>query len=100
MGTGPRRLLIDTGDGQDSWLKALQKTLKEENATISDTILTHWHGDHVGGIKQVKSIIPDVKFHKYKREDDDPTVKEDIQHELVDGQLLSVEGARLKTVYS
>lgn len=27
--------------------------LKEEKATISTIILTHWHHDHVGGVKDV-----------------------------------------------
>jgi len=90
--------LIDTGEGRESWLKALQQTLKEENATISDTILTHWHGDHVGGVKQLKSIISGIRFHKNKRDSLDH-LKEDIQHELEDGQSLKVEGATLRAIH-
>jgi len=98
IGTGSRRLLIDTGEGKDSWIKALSQTLKEENATVSDTLLTHWHGDHVGGIKQLKSMLPEVKFHKHRHDFED-NLKEDMSHEIEDGQTFKVEGAMLKAIH-
>lgn len=90
--------MIDTGDGKESWLRALRQTLKEENATISDTILTHWHHDHVGGVKQLKSIIPDVRFHKNEHDSLDD-LKEDIEYEIEDGQPFQVEGATLRAIH-
>lgn len=98
MGTGPHRLLIDTGEGKESWLKALKQTLKDENATISHTLLTHWHHDHVGGIKQLKTIVPDVKFYKNKHAFDD-NLKEDIKYLIEDEQSFQVEGATLRAIH-
>src|SRR4051794_18544446 len=50
LGTGPRRLLIDTGEGKPSWIAALTKVLREEGASVQAALLTHWHHDHVGGV--------------------------------------------------
>ncbi|KAI9653688.1 MAG: hypothetical protein M1831_005716 [Alyxoria varia] len=48
------RTLIDTGSGAptstDTWLPAIQRTLREESARIDCVLLTHWHPDHVGGL--------------------------------------------------
>lgn len=33
--------------------------------TISDIIITHWHGDHTGGLQQLIKLFPDVRVSKY-----------------------------------
>lgn len=49
-----RRILIDTGDlDVPEYINHLDKVLKEEQATIGTVILTHWHHDHVGGVRDV-----------------------------------------------
>lgn len=49
-----RRLLIDTGDANvPECMQNLKTVLTEEKATISNIILTHWHHDHIGGVRDV-----------------------------------------------
>lgn len=42
------RILFDTGEHTDVVLKNA-KTLKLDLTTVPDVVLSHWHGDHVGG---------------------------------------------------
>src|SRR5947208_3318994 len=64
VGRGPVRLLIDTGEGKPSWVALLGEVLREEKATISSVLITHWHPDHQGGISQVLSLLPHAKIYK------------------------------------
>lgn len=57
LGRGPRRLLVDTGEGRPSWAAALRRVLADEGATIAAALLTHWHGDHVGGVRDLLGIV-------------------------------------------
>ncbi|KFZ13205.1 hypothetical protein V501_03816 [Pseudogymnoascus sp. VKM F-4519 (FW-2642)] len=92
VGTGQQRVLIDTGEGRPSWIKAIQAVLLAENATIGSTLISHWHGDHVGGIKQLREAYPTVKVHKHRPDDG--------QINISDGEVFKVEGATLRAVYS
>ncbi|KAG0647154.1 Beta-lactamase 2 [Hyphodiscus hymeniophilus] len=92
VGTGPKRLLIDTGEGKPSWISAIKRVLKEEDISISETILTHWHHDHTGGQQHLQELSPETKFYKNTPSDD--------QLDIEDGQTFKVEGATLRTVYS
>ncbi|RMZ35546.1 hypothetical protein D0859_00370 [Hortaea werneckii] len=56
VGSGPRRFLIDTGEGgRKVWTEALENVLREEGVRgIEGVLLTHWHPDHVGGVGDVR----------------------------------------------
>ncbi|KAI7695526.1 Metallo-hydrolase/oxidoreductase [Hortaea werneckii] len=58
VGSGPRRFLIDTGEGgRKAWTEALEKVLREEGVrAIEGVLLTHWHPDHVGGVGDVRGV--------------------------------------------
>lgn len=92
IGRGRQRILIDTGEGARSWATSLKNFLSEENATVQQVLLTHWHGDHVGGISDLKRLCPQVIVHKH-----DP---EDGQEDIYDGQVFCVEGATLKACHT
>ncbi|POS80912.1 metallo-beta-lactamase superfamily protein [Diaporthe helianthi] len=92
VGTGTRRLLIDTGEGKPSWIAALRKTLSEENAVISHALISHWHGDHQGGIKDLLALSADTKVLKNQPGDG--------QLGIADGQRFSVDGATLTAVHT
>lgn len=92
MGTGPNRLLIDTGEGKPSWISALQEVLKEEDATITEAIATHWHPDHTGGQADLLRISPQTKMYK--------NTPDEGQLDIEDGQTFQVEGASLRAVFS
>uniref|UniRef100_T1GBP7 Beta-lactamase-like protein 2 homolog n=1 Tax=Megaselia scalaris TaxID=36166 RepID=T1GBP7_MEGSC len=108
IGSGKERILIDTGDEDvPEYINSLQKVLKDENAGIRDILLTHWHHDHVGGVKDVLKINPNQnckvwKFPRYSHEPQDcPEIPENIKiYPLIDGQEFSVDGASMKVLYT
>ncbi|KAI1117835.1 metallo-beta-lactamase superfamily protein [Nemania sp. NC0429] len=92
VGTGPRRLLIDTGEGKPSWQAALKRVLEEEKATVQSALLTHWHHDHVLGVPQLLQLVPDAAVYKC-----DPATG---QRSITDGQVFEVDGATLTAVHT
>nr|CAD7439459.1 unnamed protein product [Timema bartmani] len=54
VGTGKRRILVDAGDvNVPEYINSLNSVLKEENVELEHIIVTHWHQDHIGGVKNV-----------------------------------------------
>ncbi|KAF8468920.1 beta-lactamase-like protein [Kalaharituber pfeilii] len=92
VGTGTKRILIDTGEGRPHWIEQLKKVLSEERAEVSAALITHWHHDHVGGIANLREISPNTIVYK-----NDPW---DSQQPIEDGQIFSVEGATLKAYHT
>ncbi|KAJ2896591.1 putative metallo-beta-lactamase domain protein [Zalerion maritima] len=92
LGTGEKRLLIDTAQGMPSWKLAVQKVLEEEKATIQACLITHWHGDHTTGILDLQSFSPATAIYKAEPGGE--------QEEITDGQRFSVEGATLTAIHS
>lgn len=97
LGSGPERLLIDTAQGKPSWIAALKRTLAEEKASISAVLLTHWHEDHVGGVRDVldlpaRSAAAKAKVYKHRPDAG--------QLDIADGQRFAVEGATVTAHYT
>jgi glyoxylase-like metal-dependent hydrolase (beta-lactamase superfamily II) len=92
VGTGPKRLLIDTGQGMPTWIASLKQVLEDEKASIASTIITHWHHDHIGGIPDLLSSWPDTKIYKNQP---DPG-----QLAISDGQTFLVDGASLTAIHT
>lgn len=92
VGTGRRRLLIDTGEGKPSWQVALKRVLDEEQATVQAALLTHWHHDHTQGVPQLQQLVPDAAVYKF-----DPAAG---QLGITDGQIFEVDGATLAAVHT
>ncbi|XP_060606905.1 endoribonuclease LACTB2-like [Ruditapes philippinarum] len=58
IGSGKRRILVDTGSpGNSEYIKGLQKALTDSSSSIQEIVLTHWHHDHIGGVKQIFSDV-------------------------------------------
>jgi ribonuclease/clavin/mitogillin len=85
------RILIDTGEGRPSWIKAIQDVLVREKAECF-AILTHRHMDHVGGVIQLKELCPEVKIYKHSPDQGHCDIK--------DSQIFKVEGATLRAVHT
>lgn len=94
VGTGSQRILVDSAQGFDFWTEAIRELLTEENITISHVLLTHWHGDHTGGVPGLLKLYPDLSTGIYKNSPDEG------QQEIEDGQIISVEGATIKAVHT
>ncbi|KAL9002557.1 MAG: hypothetical protein Q9188_004519 [Gyalolechia gomerana] len=94
VGTGARRLLVDTAQGFECWTDAIQELLAAENISLSHVLLTHWHGDHTGGVRGLLKIYPDLSTGIYKNSPDEG------QQPIEDGQTISVEGATIKAVHT
>src|SRR5207237_7199347 len=55
VGTGRKRLLLDTGQGVERYDELLASALDDCEASLECIVLTHAHGDHIGGVEQVRS---------------------------------------------
>ncbi|KAJ3790066.1 beta-lactamase-like protein [Lentinula aff. detonsa] len=56
--------LVDTGEGKEQYVPVLEAALKEslpsgksDSTDVSDIIISHWHGDHVGGLPSVLALL-------------------------------------------
>jgi len=68
----------------------LTKYLEDHDITISHALLTHWHGDHTGGLSDLLAYDPAIIVHKNKSEQK--------QQPIMDGQIFRVQGATLRAV--
>ncbi|KAF2685885.1 Metallo-hydrolase/oxidoreductase [Lentithecium fluviatile CBS 122367] len=91
VGQGAKRLLIDTGEGKPEWIQSLKKVLEVEKITIDKALLTHWHGDHIGGVSDLLKHSPNTQI--YKRDPDSGW------HDITSGQTFTTEGATLRAYY-
>lgn len=57
-------------------------------------MLTHWHGDHSGGVPDLLRLYPDLSNSIYKH------TPSRVQQPIVDGQVFSVEGATVRAVHA
>ncbi|KAJ5697630.1 metallo-beta-lactamase domain protein [Penicillium malachiteum] len=94
VGTGKFRILIDTGQGEASWIEALTKQLEANGLEISHMLLTHWHGDHTGGVPDLIRYNPELSSRVYKNSPDLG------QQAIHDGQKFHVEGATIRAVFT
>ena len=76
------------------WLENLNQVLKDENAVISHVLLTHWHGDHTGGVAPLLVRYPELHKSVYKNNPDSG------QQPIINDQVFSVEGATVRALFT
>nr|A0A411PQM3.1 RecName: Full=Atrochrysone carboxyl ACP thioesterase AgnL7; Short=ACTE; AltName: Full=Agnestins biosynthesis cluster protein L7 [Paecilomyces divaricatus]QBG38881.1 hydrolase [Paecilomyces divaricatus] len=94
VGTGSRRLIIDTAQGYRAWADLIESTLAQRSIRLSHVFLTHWHGDHTKGVPDLIRMDPDLAEGIYKNSPDHG------QRPIEDGQVFRVEGATLRAVHA
>ncbi|KRZ42221.1 Beta-lactamase-like protein 2, partial [Trichinella pseudospiralis] len=103
VGTGRKRVLIDTGEANNfAYLQYLSQTLSETGACICGVLCTHWHADHIGGVSNVARQYSVTNLMKFRRANPEENIKyEELGFEFVqEGQLITVEGATLKVIHT
>jgi len=106
LGTGKRRILLDTGEGDiPQYINHLRSILANEGITLSHIFLSHWHHDHVGGLRDVLDIeenTPYCQVWKYPRKEneDEKLLSDGKINFFKDGQEFSVEGATLRVLHT
>uniref|UniRef100_A0A8D2CKK2 Endoribonuclease LACTB2 n=1 Tax=Sciurus vulgaris TaxID=55149 RepID=A0A8D2CKK2_SCIVU len=107
VGTGSRRILIDTGEPSiPEYISCLKQALAEFNTAIQEIIVTHWHVDHSGGIKDICKSISNDTTYCIKKLPRNPHKEEIIGNGeqqyvyLKDGDVIKTEGATLRVIYT
>lgn len=65
--------------------------LKEEKAVVSHALLTHWHIDHVSGVKDLLEICPEADVYKNQPSESQIDIPDDFS--------FRVEGATLRSFH-
>lgn len=91
VGNSSSRILIDTGEGKPSWSRRISSLLSSQSIVVSQVLITHWHPDHVGGVKDLRSLCPNAHIHKH-----DPG---EGQATIYDGQIFKTDGATLRAFH-
>ncbi|KAJ5720075.1 hypothetical protein N7493_006953 [Penicillium malachiteum] len=94
VGTGNARILIDTGEGIPIWATNITRLLRERNLTISHILLTHWHGDHTGGVPDLIEYDKSFASRVYKNRPSPGQLP--IKH----GQIFRAEGATIRAIFT
>ncbi|KAK3370060.1 beta-lactamase-like protein [Podospora didyma] len=94
VGTGSRRLIIDTAQGIPEWADIISDTLAASSISFSHVLLTHWHGDHTGGVPDLLRLYPSLASSIYKH------TPSKFQQPISDGQIFAVEGATVRAVHA
>ncbi|KAJ5762080.1 uncharacterized protein N7511_005462 [Penicillium nucicola] len=94
VGTGAKRLIIDTGQGIPAWAELIAEASVIQNFSLSKVLLTHWHGDHTGGIPDLIQIYPHLAGFIFKH------TPSKSQQRIMNNQIFTVEGATLRAIHT
>jgi glyoxylase-like metal-dependent hydrolase (beta-lactamase superfamily II) len=91
-------ILLDTGAGVPEYLPLLKGVLAGERlGEVARVILTHRHGDHMGGVPDLRRLYPRVPVGKLVRNDASLPVP---MESLDEGAVVRGEGVTLHALYT
>ena len=100
IGTGPRRILLDTGEGRPAYLDVLERACVRAGVTgLQEIVLTHGHPDHMGGVTGVLERFGPLRISKLALPGND----ENYDCELTpigEGSMLRTQGATLRALHA
>ena len=99
VGTGARRILLDTGQGVPGYLEVLERTLQQVGCTgLQEIVLTHGHIDHIGGVRGVLERFGPLRVSKLPDPEDSTTGLSLTPPR--DGESVKTEGATLRATFA
>jgi ribonuclease/clavin/mitogillin len=100
IGTGERRILLDTGSGRPEYLDVLERAVREAGCEgLQEIVVTHGHPDHIGGAVAVSERFGPLPVSKMAWPDVDERVPLELRP-IEDGSVLRTEGATLRALYT
>lgn len=118
VGTGKKRLLLDTGSGLEEYMPVLEEALAAVGChEIEGIVLTHAHPDHIGGVNQVREHFGNIPVYKMPWPadqgiagpggdvspiaiDNPDTLADGGLEDIADGAVIETEGARLRALFT
>ncbi len=101
IGTGPRPLLIDTGAGRPGYVELIEAALRDECRAdaLGDILVTHVHGDHIGGAASLLEALGPRPVHKFPWSSRDAEFGVELTP-IEDGDTFETEGATLRALHT
>jgi glyoxylase-like metal-dependent hydrolase (beta-lactamase superfamily II) len=99
VGSGRRRILLDTGDGRPAYVPVLERALAKADCEIQEIVLTHGHPDHLGGARQLLAHFGALRVSKLPWPGNDESYGAPLEP-LAHGSVVACEGATLRAVHA